>query len=331
MAKKESIKRTGGDGMQSVQLNLTGKHVLTLLDYTPEEINHLLTVSSKLKQAHKQGIPHFSLTGKSLGMIFENASTRTRVSFEVGMTQLGGHSLFLSPRDLQIGRGEPIKDTANVLSRYADAIMIRTNSHEMVAEFAAHSSVPVINALTDSFHPCQALADGLTILEHKGSFKGIKLVYIGDGNNVAHSLLALGAKTGMDVTIASPKGHEVDKAVYKRAVEAAKETGASLHLSNDPIEAAKGADLLYTDVWASMGFEGEQKDREKVFAAYQVTEELAKNAKPDYLFLHCLPAHRGEEVAASVIDGPHSVVYDQAENRLHAQKAILTEVISHNG
>lgn len=316
--------------MQRVQLNLTGKHMLTLLDYSPEEIEHLLTVSSKLKKDQKQGNSNDSLKGKSLGMIFENASTRTRVSFEVGMTQLGGHSLFLSPRDLQIGRGEPIKDTANVLSRYVDAIMIRTNSHETVAEFAQHASVPVINALTDSFHPCQALADGLTILEHKGTLKGNKLVYIGDGNNVAHSLLALGAKTGMDVTIASPKGYEVDQDIFKRASAAAKETGAMLQLSNDPLEAAKGADILYTDVWASMGFEKEQLNREKAFAGYQINEDLAKHAKVDYLFLHCLPAHRGEEVGASIIDGPHSVVYDQAENRLHVQKAILSEVISHN-
>ncbi len=206
--------------------------------------------------------------------------------------------------------------------------MIRTNSHEVVSEFATHATVPVINALTDAFHPCQALADGLTILEHKGAFTGIKLVYIGDGNNVAHSLLALGAKTGMDVTIVSPAGHEVDSEIYSKAKKAAEKTGAKLELCQDPQLAVVGADVIYTDVWASMGFESEQSERLSSFAAFQVNEELLQKAKPDYLFLHCLPAHRGEEVTAEVIDGTHSAVYDQAENRLHVQKAVLAAIMS---
>ncbi|WP_078391767.1 ornithine carbamoyltransferase [Shouchella patagoniensis] len=316
--------------MQETAFDLTGRDLLTLLDYSPEEVAYLLEQAKQLKVDHKSGISDKRLAGKSLGMIFENASTRTRVSFEVGMTQLGGHSLFLSSRDLQIGRGEPIKDTANVLSRYVDAIMIRTNSHEVVSEFATHATVPVINALTDSYHPCQALADGLTILEHKGTFKGVKLVYIGDGNNVAHSLLALGAKTGMDVTIASPEGHEVDSEIYNKAKKAAEKTGAKLEQCQDPQLAVVGADVIYTDVWTSMGFESEQAERLSAFAAFQVNEELLKNAKPDYIFLHCLPAHRGEEVSTDIIDGIHSAVYDQAENRLHVQKSVLVATMSNS-
>ncbi|WP_059103970.1 ornithine carbamoyltransferase [Shouchella shacheensis] len=313
--------------MKGTKINVTGKDLLTLLDYSPNEVAQLLEEAFALKSAQKNGEPHQHLAGKSLGMIFENASTRTRVSFEVGMTQLGGHALFLSPRDLQIGRGEPVVDTANVLSRYLDGIMIRTNSHEMVAELAKHASVPVINALTDAFHPCQALADLMTIYEQKQTLKGLKLVYMGDGNNVAHSLLAAGAKVGMNVTVASPKGYEVDKEILARAKEAAKETGAHIEAVHDPKAAVSGADVIYTDVWASMGYEGEQSEREKVFAPFQVNEELISYANPEFIFLHCLPAHRGEEVTASVIDGTHSFVYDQAENRLHAQKAVLAAVM----
>ncbi|TPE69709.1 ornithine carbamoyltransferase [Halalkalibacterium halodurans] len=309
-------------------ISLKGRDLLTLLDYAPEEVQQLLTQAHELKQKAKNGEPTPYLTGKSLGMIFENASTRTRVSFEVGMTQLGGHALFLSPKDLQIGRGEPIKDTANVLSRYVDAIMIRTNSHESVEELAHYATVPVINALTDAYHPCQALADALTILEKKETLIGKKLAYIGDGNNVCHSLLAIGAKTGMDVTVATPKGYEVDQEIFQRATEAAKETGATLVQTTNPQVAAENADAIYTDVWASMGYEAEQSEREEIFQPYQVNDQLLTLAKKDVSFLHCLPAHRGEEVTASVIDGPHSAIYDQAENRLHAQKAVLTALLT---
>lgn len=308
--------------------SIKGRDFLTLLDYTPEEVNQLLKTAMQLKTEAKEKSIQPLLNGKSLGMIFENSSTRTRVSFEVGMTQLGGHALFLSPKDLQIGRGEPIMDTAKVLSRYVDAIMIRTNSHEMVEELAAHADVPVINALTDAFHPCQALADLLTIKEHKPNQGKIKMAYVGDGNNVAHSLLAAGAKAGMDVAIATPEGYEVNQDIFNQAVEAAKETGATLSQSNDPAYAVNDADVIYTDVWASMGYEAEQAARMEVFTPFQVNEALAAYAKPDYLFLHCLPAHRGEEVTSEVIDGGNSVIYDQAENRLHAQKAILASLLS---
>ncbi|MBP3949567.1 ornithine carbamoyltransferase [Bacillus suaedae] len=305
---------------------LYGRDFLTLLDYSPSDVEALLEYALTIKNDQKA----YSdvLKGQSLGMIFENASTRTRVSFEVGMTQLGGHALFLSPRDMQIGRGEPVKDTANVLSRYVDAIMIRTNSHELVEELAEHAKVPVINALTDAYHPCQAVADALTIYEHKQNLQGLKLAYIGDGNNVSHSLLAIGAKLGMDVTIATPTGYEVDQTIFKRAEEAAKDTGSTLKQTNDPREAVKDADVIYTDVWASMGYEQEQSERLSQFAEYQVNSELTSLAKDDFIFLHCLPAHRGEEVSEEIIDGHHSVIYDQAENRLHAQKAILVALMT---
>ncbi|TSB46144.1 ornithine carbamoyltransferase [Alkalicoccobacillus porphyridii] len=305
--------------------SMTGRHLLSFLEYSSEEINQLLH-SAKTYKEHpelKQGV----LSGKSLGMIFENASTRTRVSFEVGLTQMGGHALFLSPRDLQIGRGEPVRDTAQVLSRYLDAIMIRTNSHELVEEFAHYATVPVINALTDAYHPCQALADLLTIQEQKGILKGLKLAYFGDGNNVAHSLLIAGAKMGMHVVLATPSEHKADQEIVALAKEIALTTEAIIEETTDAHSAAKDADVVYTDVWASMGFETEQSLREQSLAAYQVNEELLSEAKEDYIFLHCLPAHRGEEVTAEVIDGSHSVVYDQAENRLHAQQAILAALI----
>ncbi|WP_332689281.1 ornithine carbamoyltransferase [Halalkalibacter lacteus] len=308
--------------------SLYGRDFLTLLDYTPSDINHLLESALEIKN-NKAAYADI-LKGQSLGMIFENASTRTRVSFEVGMTQLGGHALFLSPRDMQIGRGEPIKDTANVLSRYVDAIMIRTNSHELVEELAEHSKAPVINALTDHYHPCQAMADLLTIYEHKKTLKGLKLAYVGDGNNVAHSLLAAGSKVGMDVFVATPEGYEVNNDIFEAAKQAAKETGATLVQTHDPKEAVKDADIIYTDVWASMGFEQEQEERLKQFNQYQVNSDLASLAKKDFIFLHCLPAHREEEVTSEIIDGSQSVVYDQAENRLHAQKAILVSLLTNS-
>ncbi|MFV8827354.1 ornithine carbamoyltransferase [Alkalihalobacterium sp. APHAB7] len=306
---------------------LKGKDFLTLLDFSSDEIFYLLELAGQMKREQKEGKVSNLLQGKSLGMIFENASTRTRVSFEVGMTQLGGHALFLSPRDLQIGRGEPISDTAQVLSRYVDAIMVRTNSHEKVEELAKYSTVPVINALTDYYHPCQALADLLTIYEQKGTFKGNKLVYVGDGNNVAHSLVIAAAKVGMDVAVASPAGYEMNEDIVEKAYEVAKSTGSTIVITNNPVEAVTNADIIYTDVWASMGYESELKDRELAFGPFQVNSELVSHAKNDYIFLHCLPAHRGEEVTAEIIDGQHSVIFDEAENRLHVQKAVLAALI----
>ncbi|MFB5661380.1 ornithine carbamoyltransferase [Alteribacillus sp. HJP-4] len=307
--------------------NLKGRDMLTLLDFTSEEVSSLLAHAEQLKSEQINGTAHPLLAGKSLGMIFENASTRTRVSFEVGMTQLGGHALFLSPRDMQIGRGEPIMDTAKVLARYLDAIMIRTNSHEKVEELAAHSDVPVINALTDLYHPCQALADLLTIKEHKGKLEGLKAVYIGDGNNVAHSFLIACAKAGIDTAIAVPTGYEPDKKVWEEVEKTAKENNTKAELTDNPQQAVSGADVIYTDVWTSMGFEEEKEKRLQAFEGFQINKELCKDANADFLFLHCLPAHRGEEVSSEIIDGVHSAVYDQAENRLHVQKAILAAVI----
>ncbi|MCT8140431.1 ornithine carbamoyltransferase [Anaerobacillus sp. CMMVII] len=304
-----------------------GKHFLTLLDYSSTEIKELLDFSLTLKNYQKEGVPHQLLMGKTLAMIFEKSSTRTRVSFEVGMTQLGGSALFLSSKDSQLGRGEPISDTAQVLSRYVDGIMIRTHGHEIIEELAHYSTVPVINALTDDFHPCQALADILTILEVKKTFNGLKAVYVGDGNNVAHSLLIACAKVGIDIAIATPKGYEPKEWIVKEIEAISIETGSQFMLTNDPIEAVRGADVVYTDVWTSMGYEEETAKRLEDFKLFQVNDSLMTYAKPDYMFLHCLPAHRGEEVSAGIIDGNHSFIFDQAENRLHVQKAILVALI----
>jgi ornithine carbamoyltransferase len=257
-------------------------------------------------------------------MIFEKSSTRTRVSFEVGMLQLGGHALFLSSRDIQIGRGESISDTAKVLSRYIDCMMIRTFSHETVEELAEHATVPVINGLTDLHHPTQVMADLLTIQEHKGKLAGLKMCYLGDGNNnMAHSLMEGAAKVGMHISIASPPGYLPDGKITEKAIEFGKLTGSKISVTHNPVEAIQDADIVVTDVWTSMGQEAETEKRLKDLEAYQVNAELCQHAKKDYIFLHCLPAHRGEEVTAEIIDGPHSVVFDEAENRLHAQKAIL--------
>jgi ornithine carbamoyltransferase len=305
-----------------------GKHFLTLLDYSSEQVKELLEFAILLKKYQKEGLAHTYLAGQTLVMIFEKSSTRTRVSFEVGMTQLGGAALFLSTKDSQLGRGEPISDTAQVLSRYADGIMIRTHGHEIIEELAKHSTVPVINALTDDFHPCQALADIMTIFEVKGTFEGLKTVYVGDGNNVAHSLLIGCAKVGMDVAIATPVGYEPKEWIVEEIKTICEETGAKFQLTNDPIEAVSDADVIYTDVWTSMGYEEETVKRLADFNSFQVNEALLQHAKSDYMFLHCLPAHRGEEVTAEVIDGKHSHVFDQAENRLHAQKAVLVALMS---
>ncbi|WP_342418961.1 ornithine carbamoyltransferase [Paenibacillus sp. FSL H8-0168] len=310
------------------QMNLKGRDFLELDDYSPEEIQYLIDLAIEIKRKHKNGETYQPLKGKTLGLIFEKSSTRTRVSFEVGMYQLGGHALFLSKNDIQLGRGEPISDMAQVMSRYLDGIMIRTFGHDNVVELARYASVPVINGLSDLAHPCQVLADYQTLYEQKGKLKGLKLAYIGDGNNMAHSLLIGGAKLGVHVSIASPVGYEPDPSVVAASREIAKQTGSEIVITQSPQEAVQDADAIYTDVWASMGFEEEQKERELAFADFQVNEELAKLAKPDYIFLHCLPAHRGEEVSAGVIDGPNSVIFDEAENRLHAQKALLVALMA---
>lgn len=313
---------------QNDQLQLRGRDFLDLEDFTTEELQYLLDYAIELKRKQKAGEVYQPLKGKTLGMIFEKSSTRTRVSFEVGMYQLGGHPLFLSRNDLQIGRGEPIADTAQVLSRYVDGIMIRTFAHTTLTDLAKYASVPVINALTDWSHPCQAMADYQTVLEQKGKLAGLKVAFIGDGNNMAHSLMMGAAKFGMHFAIAAPEGYLPDAEMTARSMTVAASTGGSVLVTGDTREAIADADIVYTDVWASMGFEEEQKIREKAFAEYQVNEELVKYAKPDYMFLHCLPAHRGEEVSAGVIDGPNSQIFDEAENRLHAQKAIMAAIMS---
>ncbi|MCU6708412.1 ornithine carbamoyltransferase [Paenibacillus sp. J5C_2022] len=308
--------------------SMKGRDFLMLVDFKKEELQYLIDLAIDLKAKQKAGETHQLLKGKTLGMIFEKSSTRTRVSFEVGMYQLGGQGLFLSSNDLQIGRGEPIWDTAQVLSRYLDGIMIRTFAHRKVVELARGATIPVINGLTDLSHPCQALADFQTIYEHKGRLEGLKMAYIGDGNNVVHSLMMGAAKLGMHMSIATPEGYEPDSDIVKQTMANAAETGSRLEVVRDPKEAIADADIVYTDVWASMGQEEEQKEREAAFANYQVNEELEKYAKADYLFMHCLPAHRGEEVSEGVIDGGNSIIFDQAENRLHAQKAIMAAIMS---
>ena len=294
------------------------KHLLKLQDLQTKEILEILNLADQLKYEKKNGIEHHHLKGKTLGMIFQKSSTRTRVSFEVGMFELGGSALFLSPRDLQIGRGEPIQDTARVLSRYLDGIMIRTFDQEEVENLAKYGSIPVINGLTDYCHPCQVLADLMTIRERKGSVKGKKLCFIGDGNNMANSLIAGCIKMGMSVAIGCPKTHQPDAELMKWAAER-----GDFLCTDDVFEAAKDADVVYTDVWASMGEEAEAEERKKIFAGYQVNAELMSVAKPDAMVLHCLPAHRGEEITADVLEAHADEIFDEAENRLHAQKAVM--------
>jgi ornithine carbamoyltransferase len=308
--------------------HMKGKDFLRLADFEPSELLYLLDLAMELKKMQKQGKPHPYLSGKVLGMIFEKSSTRTRVSFEVGMLQLGGHAIFLSSKDIQLGRGESVSDTAKVLSRYVDGIMIRTFEHQSIEEFAEAATVPVINGLTDLHHPAQVLADLLTILEHKGKLAGLKLCYIGDGNNnMTHSLMEGSVKVGMDISVASPTGFEPNQAITLKVKKDAKLSGSKVEITNNPYEAIKQADVVVTDVWTSMGQEAEQAKRHEAFKGFQVNKELCAHAKQDFIFLHCLPAHRGEEVTADIIDGPHSVVFDEAENRLHAQKAILKVLI----
>ena len=304
--------------------DFTQKHLLTLQDWSEDEIYQCLSLALKLKKMQKDGIAQSCLHGKTLALIFAKASTRTRVSFEVGTTQLGGSPLFLSTSDLQLGRGEPISDTAKVLSRMVDGIMIRTFKQSDLEALATHGSIPIINGLTDEFHPCQVLADLLTIYEKKGTLKGLKLAFVGDGNNVAHSLLIGCSKLGIDVSVASPDGYKPNPTYTAWAVANAQAHGSKVTICTDPLEACKDADVLYTDVWASMGQEGEVNARKNAFEGYQINSNCLGVAKKDCIFLHCLPAHRGEEVAAEVINGPQSVVFDEAENRLHAQKAVMS-------
>jgi ornithine carbamoyltransferase len=304
------------------------KDFLTIRDLTREDFESILERSASIRRMQKTGAPYQPLRGRSLAMIFEKSSTRTRVSFEVGMSQLGGQALFLSAADLQMGRGEPIADTAKALSRYVHAIMIRTFAQETVEELARHATIPVINGLTDLHHPCQAVADMFTILQKRGKLAGLKLAYVGDGNNVAHSLIEACAVTGMHISLACPEGYDPNEAIVKGTKEEAAISGAEIKVLRDPSAAVKDADVVYTDVWASMGQEQEHAKRVKAFKGFQVDAALMKNAVPGALVMHCLPAHRGEEIAADVIDGPQSVVFDQAENRLHTQKAILEALMA---
>lgn len=296
------------------------KHFLTLKDLSPAELKLLIQRAGELKKLQQRGEIYQPLKGKVLAMIFEKSSTRTRVSFESAMIQFGGGSIFLSPDDTQLGRGEPLEDSARVISSMVDAVMIRTFAHSKIETFAKYSSVPVINALTDEYHPCQLLADMQTYQEHRGDIKGKKVVWIGDGNNMCHSYINAAEQFGFTLNIATPKGYEPDAGI----VNASK---ADVHLFNDPKAAAEGVDLVVTDVWASMGQEEEQRKREQAFAGFQVDQQIMALANHDALFMHCLPAHRGEEVSAEVIDGVQSVVWDEAENRLHAQKALLEFLI----
>lgn len=300
------------------------KHLLKLLDLSKEEIIDILNLADQLKYEQKNGLEHKHLKGKTLGMIFQKSSTRTRVSFETGMYQLGGQALFLSSRDLQIGRGEPVQDTARVLSRYLDGIMIRTFEQKEVEDLAEYGSIPIINGLTDFCHPCQVLADLMTIREYKGVLEGLKLCFIGDGNNMANSLIVGGLKVGMSVSIACPQGYEPDAEV----LEFAKAYGDKFTLTTSPVEAAKDADVLYTDVWASMGEEAEAEERKKIFAGYQINDEVMAAAKSDAMVQHCLPAHREEEITAKVFEAHANEIFDEAENRLHAQKAVMVKLMA---
>ena len=308
-------------------ISMKGKSLASLNDLTREEMEEIFKTSELLKLQLFRGQEHPLLKGKTLAMIFEKASTRTRVSFEVGMWQLGGSALYLSAGDLQLGRGETIADTAQVLSRYVNGIMARVFAHQTILDLVQYSRVPVVNGLSDFSHPCQGLADLFTIYEKKGRLSGLKLAYVGDGNNVAHSLLFGCSKVGMDIVLGCPKGYEPDPSVVSQAKKEAKRNGSQVRVISDPREAVKGADVIYTDVWASMGKEKEHEERVKVLKPYQVNPALVKGAKEDYIFMHCLPAHRGEEVTNEVADSKNSVIFDQAENRMHTQKALLALII----
>lgn len=301
-------------------------HLLKMLDLSKEEIIDILNLADQLKYENKNGIQHHILKGKTLGMIFQKSSTRTRVSFETGMYQLGGQALFLSNRDLQIGRGEPVQDTARVLSRYLDGIMIRTFEQKEVEDLAEYGSIPIINGLTDFCHPCQVLADLMTVREFKGQFDGLKMCYIGDGNNMANSLIVGGLKVGMEVSIACPNDYQPDPQV----LEFVKQYGDKFSMTDVPMEAAKNADVLFTDVWTSMGEEAETEKRKIAFAGYQINDEIMSVANPDAMVQHCLPAHREEEITEKVFETHANEIFEEAENRLHAQKAVMVKVMSDN-
>ena len=310
-------------------MQTTKKDTLTLLEWSSEELLSVIELAIDIKGKPEKY--QEALKGKILGMIFDKASTRTRVSFEAGMLQLGGSAIVLFSRDLQIGRGEPIIDTAKVLSEYLDGLMIRTFAHKTVEQLSEYGTMPIINGLTDEHHPCQAIADLLTIYEVKGTFEGVKLAYLGDGNNVCHSLLLASALVGLTIHCGIPQGYAVDPVILKIAQDIAESTGAVISITESPIEAVTDADFIYTDVWTSMGQEAENDSRLKDFAEeYQVNAKLVAYAKPDYHFLHCLPAHREEEVTSEIIDGPHSLIYQQAGNRLHGQKALLVMTLGEN-
>ena len=306
-----------------MSIDMKGKSLASLDDLTKEEIEQILKTSDLLKLQLYRGQEHPLLKGKTLAMIFEKPSTRTRVSFEVGMWQLGGYALYLGAGDLQLGRGETIGDTAQVLSRYVNGIMARVFAHQTILDLVKYSRVPVINGLSDYSHPCQGLADLFTVYEKKGRLSGLKVAYVGDGNNVAHSLIYGCSKVGMTLVLGCPKGYEPDSQVVARGKEEAKRNGCEVIVTNDPKEAVKGADVIYTDVWASMGKEKEKEERVKIMKPYQVNRDLVRLAKEDYIFMHCLPAHRGEEVTNEVADSRNSVIFDQAENRMHTQKALM--------
>jgi ornithine carbamoyltransferase len=303
------------------------KDFLALSDWSLLELEDIFALAAKLKDRQKNGEPHRLLEGKTLGMIFEKSSTRTRVSFEVGMYQLGGHALFLHSGTTQLGRGEPIKDSGRVMARYCDGIMIRTYSQQNVEELARWSDVPVINGLTDRYHPCQLMADLFTVIEHKGNYRDLSYCWIGDGNNMANSWINAAALFGFELRVATPKGYQPDAEVIRRA----EQRGAKLLLTDDPRQAADGADILNTDVWASMGQEQEQKIREKAFAGFQINRDIVSLAARDCAVMHCLPAHRDEEITDEVIEGKHSIIFDQAENRLHVQKAIMATLMGRKG
>ncbi len=300
------------------------KDILTLLDLDKEDYEHFFTRSIELKNRYKKGISDFPLKGKTQALIFDKPSTRTRISFETAMSQLGGTTIFLNANETQMSRNEPVKDTARVLSRYLDCLVIRTYGHDLIEKFAEFSSIPVVNALTDLYHPCQVLSDLQTIIEHKGGYENIKIVWLGDGNNVAHSWINAAAVLGLNLVLACPEGYYPDQAILDKAV--AKQNG-SIEVLDDPVRAVKQADVIYTDVWASMGQEEDLQARKKKFEKFQVNKELVSNAADDVIVLHCLPAHRGEEISADVLEGPNSVVWDQSENKLHMHKAILETLI----
>jgi ornithine carbamoyltransferase len=304
---------------------MTSTDFLSIRDFSPEEIRDLLALAREIKASPAQYAD--ALKGKTLALIFEKPSLRTRVSFDVGIQQLGGFSVYLSPAEINLGKRESVHDVARNLERMVQGIMIRTFAHQIVVDMAAFASVPIINGLTDFSHPCQAMADYLTVLEVKGRLEGVKVAFVGDGNNVAHSLMFGAARLGVHIAVATPKGYEPKADAIEWTMTEGRQTGSSCLVTNDPIEAVRGADVVYTDVWASMGQEAEAAERKKIFMPYQVNEALVAHAHPDAVFMHCLPAHRGEEVSAGVIDSPRAVVFQEAENRLHAQKAIMARLM----